>query len=240
MSKCTDCGITFYYKSTAQRCDECGNVYLKTAKQFYDSCGVVNVYKIRDCLVTKLVPHPTLLSGSIKITQVDDYVFLGNKAFAENSTLLKSYNIQHVITVMNHKIDNTTKFIELDDNDYEDIQIAVQNCIAWMQEARKRKQRVVVHCRMAFSRSVAMVLAYLMIVYHLTLHQAFKYILRFHLHTEIAPGFICQMLELERTLQYKDRICIKRYLRNVILHASREEATRIINVVYSFVFFQTS
>jgi protein-tyrosine phosphatase len=145
------------------------------------------------------------------IDKVKDHLFIGNASASCNRDLLKSHHISHILLVgqelyEHHKLDFVYKKINVRDLYEENISQYFQECIDFIENARKAKSKVFVHCAMGISRSTTIVLAYLMKTYKMTFKKALAFLVRKHPETNPNIGFVRQLREFEETLKREDII----------------------------------
>jgi len=107
--------------------------------------------------------------------------------------------------------DFSYKKISVDDNGFEDIHCHFDDAISFIDEGRKSKESVFVHCAAGISRSPTIILAYLMKMEHMNLSSSFKY-LKDKRHC-ICPnsGFMNQLVQFEIKLFNSSTIDVLHY-----------------------------
>lgn len=137
--------------------------------------------------------------------KIEEGLYLGSVGAAMNRSTLKSLNITHILMVANslppfHPSDFVYKVISVSDREDVDISQNFEECFQFIDEA-KRSGGVLVHCFMGKSRSVTIVLAYLMRKKGISLAQALEHVRSQRRGVAPNPGFISQLKNLEKTLQ---------------------------------------
>ncbi|KAH0943112.1 hypothetical protein HID58_002749 [Brassica napus] len=112
-------------------------------------------------------------------------LYLGSFAAASNKNALKSCNVTHILTE--------------DTN----LEAYFDECIHFIDEAKKQGGSVLVHCFVGKSRSVTIVVAYLMKKHGMTLTQALQHVQSIRPVANPNAGFIRQLQDLEKSLQGK-------------------------------------
>ncbi|OXG71453.1 hypothetical protein C349_07178 [Cryptococcus neoformans var. grubii Br795] len=142
------------------------------------------------------------------------FLYLGNLEHAGNAAMLHSLGITHVVSVgeslMNmdnainayygHKSENTLaaavragKLSVLDLTDVRDdgndpLRPVIARACEWIEEARARGGRILVHCRVGVSRSASIVIAYMMQYEHMRLMDAYMVCRARRLNVLIQPN----------------------------------------------------
>ncbi|KAG0213504.1 tyrosine/serine/threonine protein phosphatase pps1 [Mortierella sp. NVP41] len=89
------------------------------------------------------------------------------------------------------------------DNGVDPLWRHIENCVAFVDEARKNNTRVLIHCRVGVSRSATIVIAYLMAHYNLSLVDAYLMVRARRLSVIIQPNllFMYELLQWEQRLR---------------------------------------
>ncbi|XP_047977972.1 dual specificity protein phosphatase 1-like isoform X1 [Salvia hispanica] len=137
---------------------------------------------------------------------IEDGLFLGSLGAANNKTALKALNVTHILTVAHslipsHPNDFVYKIIQV--RDTEDVKLSqyFDECFAFIDEAKASGGGVLVHCFLGRSRSVTIIIAYLMFKHGMSLSEAVEHV-RVKRPT-MCPnqGFISQLEEYAKFLQ---------------------------------------
>ncbi|CAH9076965.1 unnamed protein product [Cuscuta europaea] len=137
--------------------------------------------------------------------KIEEGLYLGSFGAAENRSELKSLNITHILTVSNslsslYPNDFAYKTISVSDKGDVDIAQYFEECFEFIEEG-KRSGGVLVHCFLGRSRSVTIVLAYLMKKHGMSLALALEHVRKGRKEAWPNSGFIAQLKDLEKTLQ---------------------------------------
>ncbi|KAL9237600.1 hypothetical protein vseg_012128 [Gypsophila vaccaria] len=140
--------------------------------------------------------------------QIEEGFFLGSLGAANNKSELKRLNITHILTVAGslgpaYPRDFTYKVIEVADREETDLAQYFDECIDFIDEA-KRSGGVLVHCFVGRSRSVTVVLAYLIKKRGMTLSEALELVKSKRPQASPNPGFIKQLQNYEQSLRAKE------------------------------------
>ncbi|GMH20011.1 hypothetical protein Nepgr_021852 [Nepenthes gracilis] len=138
--------------------------------------------------------------------QIEEGLFLGSLAAANNKSVLKSLNITHILTVASsispaHPDDFTCKSIEAKDSEDTNLAQYFDECFNFIDEAKKMGGGVLVHCFVGRSRSVTIVVAYLMKKHGMTLSDALELVRSKRPQASPNAGFIKQLEDFEKSLQ---------------------------------------
>lgn len=143
------------------------------------------------------------------------YLFLGN---AENSTdleALERHKIRYIINVtpnLPNAFENEgigIKYMQIPIHDHWSQNLAsfFPDAIAFIDDARQKKQGVLVHCVAGISRSVTITLAYLMHKLSMPLNDAYDFVRRRKANISPNFNFMGQLLDYERQLNLTPGRC---------------------------------
>ncbi|KAK8560803.1 hypothetical protein V6N13_026238 [Hibiscus sabdariffa] len=139
-------------------------------------------------------------------TIIEEGLFLGSIAAANNVDALKRLNVTHILTVASflkpaHTNDFVCKAIPVVDKEDTDISQYFDECFDFIDEARRQGGGVLVHCFVGKSRSVTIVVAYLMKQHSLSFSDAMEHVRSKRPLAAPNPGFVQQLKEFEKSLQ---------------------------------------
>ncbi|KAM7256271.1 hypothetical protein ACFE04_012012 [Oxalis oulophora] len=140
------------------------------------------------------------------LCQVEQGLFVGSYADANNKDALKSSNVTHILTVATIKgspfpNDFTYKIIEVMDIGSTNLAQYFDECFEFIEGAKRSGGGVLVHCFMGISRSVTVVVAYLMKKHGMSMSQALEIVKTKRPQAAPNHGFMTQLLLLEKSLQ---------------------------------------
>ncbi|XP_044484650.1 dual specificity protein phosphatase 1-like [Mangifera indica] len=140
--------------------------------------------------------------------EIEPGLFLGSIGAASNKDALKGRNITHILTVANslspaHPHDFVYKIVGVSDKEDTNLSQYFDECIDFVDEAKRGGGGVLVHCFVGKSRSVTIVVAYLMKKHGMSLSEALKHVKSKRHQASPNPGFISQLQEFEKCLQGK-------------------------------------
>ncbi|XP_042381231.1 dual specificity protein phosphatase 1-like [Zingiber officinale] len=138
--------------------------------------------------------------------KIEEGLFLGSVGAALNKPALKNLNITHILTVAK-SLDPAFpdefiyKKIDVFDTPGTELDKHFDECFNFIDEARSSGGSVLVHCFAGMSRSVTIVLAYLMKKNHITLREALSLVRG--KRPRVAPnhGFLTQLENFEKSLR---------------------------------------
>uniref|UniRef100_A0A5B6YRZ6 Dual specificity protein phosphatase 1 n=1 Tax=Davidia involucrata TaxID=16924 RepID=A0A5B6YRZ6_DAVIN len=138
--------------------------------------------------------------------QIEEGLFLGSLGAANNKSTLKSLNVTHILTVANslapaHPNDFIYKIIDVPDREGINIAQYFDECFNFIDEAKRMGGGVLVHCFVGRSRSVTMVVAYLMKKHGMNVSQALEHVKSKRPLAAPNSGFISQLQNFEKSLQ---------------------------------------
>ncbi|XP_074292189.1 dual specificity protein phosphatase 1-like isoform X2 [Silene latifolia] len=141
--------------------------------------------------------------------QIEEGLFLGSLGAANNKSGLKRLNVTHVLTVAAslappHPSDFTYKVIEVADREETNLAQYFDECIDFIDEAKRSGGGVLVHCFVGRSRSVTVILAYLLKKRGMMLSEALQHVRRKRPQASPNAGFIKQLQNYEQSLRAKE------------------------------------
>ena len=130
--------------------------------------------------------------------KIEDYLYLGSYAIAENINVLNSINIKRVLSINNFQIGNKDpqilyKWFKIEDRAEEDLLSILIDCYQFINDGQERMENIFVHCKAGISRSGAVITAFIMKKYKYTCNEALETV---KLKRDINPnwGFIQQLM----------------------------------------------
>ena len=136
---------------------------------------------VNNCLVGKGV-HKVRWSEKLRgLSIITQNIVLGGRDEANNKGILKKYGVTHVLNVCK-QLDNfypddfVYRKINCIDNDQYDIVGDFESAREFLKHVESVKGRCLVHCIAGVSRSVCMILMYMMTEHHICLNQIYKHI----------------------------------------------------------------
>ncbi|XP_024025897.1 dual specificity protein phosphatase 1 [Morus notabilis] len=138
-------------------------------------------------------------------SKIEEGLFLGSLKAARNKEELKKLNITHILTVANYikplyPNEFFYKVINVPDSQDADIKQYFDECCNFIDEAKRSGGAVLVHCIVGKSRSVTVVVAYLMKKHGMSLSEALEHVKSKRPIASPNSGFISQLMEFEKYL----------------------------------------
>ncbi|CAN8269612.1 unnamed protein product [Cochlearia groenlandica] len=161
---------------------------------------VVDLYGVGEANTLKL------LEGGNDLSQIQQGLFIGSVAEANNKDLLKISNVTHILTVAvalfpPYPDDFAYKVIEVVDRYETDLRVYFDECFSFMDEAIESGGGVLVHCFMGVSRSVTIVVAYLMKKHGMSFTKAMELVKSRRPQASPNFGFVSQLRHFEKSIQ---------------------------------------
>lgn len=152
--------------------------------------------------------HRSMLAAGDAPTQIRPYLFVGGIDNARDRMLLLTLGITHILSAA---AEYTPPFIPgmrtlhlpLYDRTNERSAPFFAAAKRWMDEARAADGRILVHCQHGISRSITLILAYLMQEEKLSLSQALTAVRAQRAASEPNPTFLGELRDLEQSLYGK-------------------------------------
>jgi len=143
---------------------------------------------------------------SFDANEVYPNIYVGDLSTSLSRDTLKYKNIKHILTIMNGGVENyptdfNYKIIHINDDWWVNIAEHFNEAVKFIKNAVDKNEKVLVHCKRGVSRSVTMVLAYLIAEKNMTVTEA---MLQVKLKRQIASpnsGFMKQLRCYEQALK---------------------------------------
>ncbi len=152
------------------------------------------------------------------VTQILPHLYLGDIETSQDEVLLRSLNISQIINLSNEpcyiKLDGIRyEDITIDDYKSTDISVYFDKCDEIISQSRKKGENILVHCVCGVSRSVSIILNYLMKEGY-SLKDAFTYLKRIRTNQYVLPniGFFKQLCKREIDLHKENTMRMSDYL----------------------------
>lgn len=135
---------------------------------------------------------------------VEGGLYLGGYEAASNQMLLDHHGIKAVLTLTSeNRLQYTTdkiflhKYVMAHDDPRFDLSEHFEQCVEFIENARKNRYNVLVHCMAGISRSATIILAYLMKTYKYRFDDALQYVRARRPIVNPNDGFVLQLRRLE-------------------------------------------
>ncbi|KAI3840739.1 hypothetical protein MKX03_026634 [Papaver bracteatum] len=170
--------------------------------------GVEDVYKTHIEKLLQAIYATKYIKEDNIPCEIEEGLYLGSLGAAHNKDGLKSKHVTHVLTVANmlappHPNDFIYKKIDVTDREGTDLTRHFAECFDFIDEA-KTKGGVLVHCFAGKSRSVIIIVAYLMQKRRLSLSQALEHVKSRRPKASPNPGFMRQLQKFEKSLEVNE------------------------------------
>jgi len=141
--------------------------------------------------------------------KVMDYLYVGDKKAAKSKSLLERLGITDIINVTPPKkqggihniFETDTRFTYFRcpcvDSDVEDLSPYFKPCIQFIDNARKKGHSVLVHCQLGQSRSVTVILAYMISLKPWDLKKAYTHLKTIRPKVKPKANFLRQLIHFE-------------------------------------------
>lgn len=158
--------------------------------------GIADYMKAKWKQAVHLTINPNLI--------IDD-IYLGNAYNASNFAMTEEYEITAVVNVTKsipNFFQGTYKYlhIPIDDRNGESIVGYVDEFIKFVDAQRKLGSKILLHCYMGASRSVSLMVAYLIKKHNMTLRKALLYVKKKRPGTNINQTFIDELRKLDTSM----------------------------------------
>ena len=136
-------------------------------------------------------------------TEIIDNIYIGDYRIASNLEELNKVGFKHILNCTYELVNEFPgKFdylnINIKDNIYEDLSKALVESYEFLK--KNKGEKTLVHCIGGFSRSVALVMYYLMKEYGYTYNYSYNYIAQKRKEIDPNTGFRKQLLDAEKEL----------------------------------------
>ena len=143
------------------------------------------------------------ISSKYHVIHIIDNIYLGDLSSAIRIDDLKRDKITHIISIMNgsyseYPDDFTYKHIHINDDPWLSIDKYFDDCIKFIVSAHSEDGNVLVHCMCGISRSVTIILAYMIKKYNYTYDDALKFIKDKKKSINPNDGFMRQLKKYEK------------------------------------------
>ena len=140
-------------------------------------------------------------------SRISDWIYLGDCENARNNEDIKLLNIKYILNCAKGvKLDNIPDGIKychlkLIDDPHQYILLDLYKAFAFIELARESQSNILIHCRYGISRSVSILIAYIIKFYGLSVDNALRFIRTKRKQAEPNYGFMHQLHIYERYLQ---------------------------------------
>jgi predicted protein tyrosine phosphatase len=143
--------------------------------------------------------------AKIDYSYIEPNLAVGSETVTHDQCLLKAEGFTHILNVSSTAsicyTDITYLWKNLSDTMEQNLSDVLPECIGFINNALHEGGKILVHCQAGISRSVAVVMAYLMWSHRLTHAKAFDMVQRCRDRASPNIGFIGQLMAFEHTLK---------------------------------------
>eukprot|EP00667_Euglena_gracilis_P013600 EG_transcript_14035 len=151
-------------------------------------------------------PSETLSKNSANCSDLTPFAVQGNMMFARDRTLLTEAGVTHILSLTRQRVpedirrDFCCKQIQVSDTPRTEIRHTFDDAFNFIEDARKKSGKVLIHCRAGVSRSSCISIAYLMWHSKMKLKDAYEYVKARRPIAHPNKGFLAQLVHYERFL----------------------------------------
>jgi protein-tyrosine phosphatase len=148
-------------------------------------------------------------------SKIFDWLYLGTFKNASNFQEMRIFKIKYILNCAYEiNIDNLPKSIhychlKLTDNETTDIVQYFDQAFDFIEEARKKKENILIHCQLGISRSSTILIGYLIKYMGYTTETALEFLKSKRSSVHPNSGFREQLLSYEQTIKKNQRRIIK-------------------------------
>eukprot|EP00742_Colponemidia_sp_Colp-10_P003214 GILJ01003423.1.p1 GENE.GILJ01003423.1~~GILJ01003423.1.p1 ORF type:complete len:365 (+),score=14.93 GILJ01003423.1:96-1190(+) len=169
--------------------------------------NVSNLVRKKKTLVVDVSPNanysvkPSLVEDARDCSKIFDDIYLSGNQTASDLLQLQQIGITHIVncagSLCGSPFQNSFEYrtLFLDDNPYQDIITALYETITFVETARKKGGKILLHCLVGSSRAAALCIGYLMWRHHWTYEDSFHFVHSRRSRCDPNLGFICQLKE---------------------------------------------
>ncbi|KAF3455742.1 hypothetical protein FNV43_RR00384 [Rhamnella rubrinervis] len=166
---------------------------------------ISNSFRNQIAALTRVINVMRCLKEDNVPCQIEEGLFLGSVGASNNKDALKALNVTHILTVAKSlrpacPNDFVYKVIDVLDREDENIKQYFEECFDFIDEAKRAHGGVLVHCFMGRSRSVTIIVAYLMRKHGMSLSQALEHVKSRRKLAAPNAGFISELEDYEKSL----------------------------------------
>lgn len=205
--------IIFFCKSHSDYCSNyCKLLQNKFSKNLYkiysDIEKMLNDYPEVKYSQQNLKQNNIITTTKILPSQIYENLFLGDELFSFNEDFIKEKNIKNILTLLetspcklssnpNYSYINF-KYININDDYYTKISDYFEECIEFIKKAHNNNEIVYVNCAKGISRSVSIIIAFLIKEKKMSFAEAFTYVKQCRSIAQPNYYFITQLLDYEK------------------------------------------
>lgn len=159
----------------------------------------------RTCPYILNPPHD-LDRPCVEPVEIFDFLFVGDQDIAANAAILEKYRLTYILNTAKECpsfFEGNPQFhylrLDLLDSATQNLDLNLLDLsFRFIEEAKARKERVLVHCRAGQSRSATIVIAYLIYANRWTLQEAYRFVQEKRPAVSPNLGFMAQLTQFEK------------------------------------------
>jgi len=158
-------------------------------------------------MYTETISKTTHLIGNTHIKEIIPQLFLGAQWNASCEKELKYFNIEAIVNCaieinslqLRKSVDsNWYKHLQWDDQLNQDLYSDLEPAIKWIKQGMDQGKKILIHCAQGISRSVSLIIAYLIKYNQWTYEKSLKSIKRYQPMAKPNESFRRQLLKFEK------------------------------------------
>ena len=153
------------------------------------------------------------------VSEILTNLYLGDIETSQDESTIRRLRIKHIINLSNEehykKWDNISYTdIPIEDNKNVNISEYIKNCVNIIENCRQNGENILVHCFSGVSRSVSIILSYL-VYKKFTLKQAFEHVKSIRINQYTLPniGFFKQLIKYEKEINDENTMNMNDYVK---------------------------
>jgi atypical dual specificity phosphatase len=179
------------------------------AKYTQEELYEINQQLNKSVMIHSNSPSPMNMSDT-NPSKIYDNLYLGEVFHSSDEKFIKEKNIKHILTLLEYPCELSVhpdyqyikfKHINIGDKLSTNISDYFTECIEFIKQAHEKGDTVYVHCAMGISRSVSIVIAYIMEEKNMKFEEAFSYVKTCRPQAEPNMAFTCQLMQFEKQLK---------------------------------------
>jgi len=136
---------------------------------------------------------------------LENFLWLGDRFAASETKVLKQLGISYMLTLYGtHEHEYLTpirtRCIPLNDDGSSDLGPVLKRCFEFIDEAKLKKQKILIHCAAGINRSPSIVIAYLMRTNNMRYQDAFDFVQNKRWFIDPSPPYRLQLQQYEKII----------------------------------------
>jgi len=136
---------------------------------------------------------------------LENFLWLGDRFAASETKVLKQLGVSYMLTLYGtHEHEYLTpirtRCIPLSDDGSTDLGPVLKRCFEFIDEAKLKKQKILIHCAAGINRSPSIVIAYLMRTNNMKYQEAFDFVQSKRWFIDPSPPYRLQLQQYEKII----------------------------------------